>query len=161
MGADISGFVETRRAGSEWWDSAIRIDNIVYRQYGMFASLFSVRNGGSEAVEDGEFKAIAAARGEPPQASEYYETERDAYGGAVGETWVLWSELQQIDWQEEGEGYLDTEGYRCFAPGPGRRRERRGDYLNGGWATLFKLMEVLAEQFGPENVRLSVWFDQW
>lgn len=159
MGTDIHGFVETRRSDSEWWDAAIRIHNIVYRQYGMFASLFGIRNGGSQVIEDGEFRAIAPARGEPPHASSYFLSDWNHFG--VGETWVLWSELQQIDWQEEGEGYIDEDGY-CFAePGPGRRHERRGDYLNGGWATLFKLMETLAEQFGPENVRLSVWFDQW
>jgi hypothetical protein len=45
--------------------------------------------------------------------------------------------------------------------GPASRRERRGDYLKGGWATLFQLMALLAEQFGADNVRLSVWFDQW
>jgi hypothetical protein len=36
----------------------------------------------------------------------------------------------------------------------------RGDYFNGGSVTLFRLMEVLAEQFGADNVRLSVWFDE-
>lgn len=45
MGADIYGWVETRELDSDWWDSAIRIHDIVYRQYGMFASLFGVRNG--------------------------------------------------------------------------------------------------------------------
>lgn len=159
MGADIYGWIETRRADSEWWSSAIRIHDIVYRQYGMFASLFGIRNGGHEGTENGEFRAIAAARGEPPGASEDYRSDGNHFG--VGETWVLWSEPQRSDWQEEGEGYLDAEGYRCAEPGPGRRREQRGDYLNGGWATLFKLMETLAEQFGPENVTLSVWFDQW
>jgi hypothetical protein len=161
MGADIYGWVETRKTGSEWWDAAICIHDIVYRQYGMFASLFGVRNGGDGATENGDFRAIAAGRGSPVHASEYYESERDDSGGGVGETWVLWSELQRTDWQEEGKGYLDTDRHRWFEPGVGRRRERRSDYLNGGWATLFRLMEALAGQFGPENVRLSVWFDQW
>lgn len=29
MGADIHGWVEVRRDVSEWWDAAIRIDDIV------------------------------------------------------------------------------------------------------------------------------------
>lgn len=40
MGTDIYGWVETRDPGSEWWDAAVRIHDIVYRQYGMFASLY-------------------------------------------------------------------------------------------------------------------------
>jgi hypothetical protein len=45
-------------------------------------------------------------------------------------------------------------------PGPGRRRERQRDYLTGGWVTLFALMRVLAEHYGADNVRLSVWIDE-
>ncbi len=164
MGADIHGWVEIRPRNYRW-DAAIIIDEIVYRQYGMFASLFGVRNGGGndQVVAVGHFRAIAPGRGEPPEASYFYREERGNYGGAVGETWVLWSELAAIDWDEEGQLYVNdgpsSEVYS--APGPDRRHDRRGDYLNGGWATLFKLMAVLAEQFGADNVRLSVWFDQW
>ena len=111
----------------------------------MYASLFDVRNGEhGKVTEFGRFRATAPGHGVPPQPSQWYREERDTYRGAVGETWVLWSELAAIDWDEKN-----------------ARRERRGDYLIGGWATLFKLMEVLAEQFGADNVRLSVWFDQW
>ena len=163
MGADIYGWVETREPGSEWWDSAIRIHDIVYRQYGMFASLYGVRNGGNAVTEVGRFRAIAPGRGKPPGASQFYAEEFDRYGVGVGETGVLWSELAVIDWNEEGELYIGDEPphYVSAETGPDRRRETRGDYLNGGWATLFKLMAELAEQFGADNVRLSVWFDQW
>lgn len=161
MGADIYSRVETRTPGSEWWDSAIRIHDIVYRQYGMFASLFGVRNGGNGPTAVGRFRAIAAGRGAPSRASEFYAEEVDSHGGGVGETWVLWSELATIDWDEEGEMYIGDEPPHLVSvePGSGRRRERRGDYLNGGWATLFTLMAALAKQFGADNVRLSVWFD--
>jgi hypothetical protein len=160
VGADIYGWVETREASSEWWDSAIRIHDIVYRQYGMFASLFGVRNGPhGAATAIGRFRAIAFGRGAPPGASEYFAAE---FSG-VGETWASWSELAAIDWNEEGELYIaDEPPHTVYAEaGLGRRRERRGDYLNGGWATLFRLMAVLADQFSADNVRLSVWFDQW
>lgn len=162
MGADIHGWVETREPGREWWDSAIRIHDIVHRQYGMFASLFGVRNGNNgEATAVGRFRAIAPDRGAPPGTSQCYTEELASYGGGVGATWALWSELAAIDWDEEGELYIGDEPPHYVHARPGRRRERRGDYLNGGWATLFKLMAVLAEQFGVDNVRLSVWFDQW
>jgi hypothetical protein len=82
----------------------------------------------------------------------------------VGETWALWRELAAIDWDEECDGYVleyPEPAHDGWGPGPVTRRARLGDQLKGGWATLFKLMAVLAEQFGAENVRLSVWFDQW
>jgi hypothetical protein len=161
MGNDIWGWVEIRPP-ERGWTGAIRISDLVYRQYGMFASLFGVENSGTEAREVGRFRAIAAGRGAPPHASHLYVEERDAIGAAVGETWVLWAECAAIDWDEDGEDYIDVEPPYVVheGPGPGRRRERRANYLNGGWATLFKLMAVLAEQFGGDNVRLSVWFDQ-
>jgi hypothetical protein len=158
VGADIYGWVETRTPGGPEWDSAIRIDDIVYRQYGMFASLFGVRNGDPENVTaDGRFRAIAPGRGAPPRPSEYYALE--SHG--AGQTWALWSEFAAIDWEEEGKRYIAERPHPIDGlPGLGRRRERRGDYFNGGWGALFRLMEVLAEQFGADNVRLSVWFDQ-
>lgn len=175
MGADVYGWVETRERDYEGagWESAIRIRDIVHRSYSMFAGLFGVRNylvrdrlprpDYYNVVAVGQFRAIAPGRGAPLQASRWYVEERDDYGGPVAETWALWSELAAIDWDEEGEIYIaeDPSHVISILPGLGRRRMRRRDSLYGGWATLFKLMEVLAEQFGPDNVRLSVWFDQW
>jgi hypothetical protein len=162
VGNDIWGWVEIRPPEHEGWTAAITTQDIVYRQYGMFASLFGVENTGAAAREVGRFQAIAAGRGAPPRASHRYVEERDAIGVVVGETWVVWTELADIDWDEQGEYYIDVgPPYVVHGePGLGRRRERRADYLNGGWATLVKLMAVLAEQFGADNVRLSVWFDQ-
>jgi hypothetical protein len=160
MGADINGWVEVRKSGSEWWEGVIRIKHIVHRQYGMFASLFGVRNGEhGAATAHGSFHAIAYDRGTWRSASGAYATEVEG----VGATWALWSELAAIDWEEEGRLYVDDEPPHTVYgdPGPGRHLERRGDYFNGGWVTLFRLMEALAEQFGADNVRLSVWFDQF
>lgn len=165
MGADIQGWVEIKRPGHDWWDAAILVDKIVHRSDGMFASLFGLRNadewGETGFAEVGRFRAVAPGRGEPPDATSRYREDRDDYGGQVGETWVLWSELAAVDWDEEGSEYIGEDGYLGDEPGPGRRRERRGDYLKGGWATLLTMMAALAEQLGAENVRLSVWFDQW
>jgi hypothetical protein len=173
MGIDIYGWVETREMideswGFEGWDAAIRINNIVSasRNYAMYAGLFGVRNGGrGEATAFGRFRAIAPARGAPPEPSRWYEEERQKKGGgAVGETWVLWSELAAIDWDEEGIYYLGDGKVQAAHGGPSEPswpHERRGDWLNGGWPTLFKLMAALADLFGADNVRLSVWFDSW
>jgi hypothetical protein len=88
VGADISGWVEIRPPKSEWWEAAIRIHDIVRRNYGMFVSLFGVRNWGEDPTSDsdyertlehGQFRAIAPGRGEPPRAFEHYRNER--HGG--------------------------------------------------------------------------------
>jgi hypothetical protein len=97
MGADISGWVEIRRPKWECWEAAIRIHDIVERNYGTFASLFGVRNWGEgptsdsdyeRTLEHGRFRAIAPGRGEPPGASEHYRNERH-FRSLVGETWIL------------------------------------------------------------------------
>jgi hypothetical protein len=98
VAADILGWVETREDTDARWSATIRIHPIVYRQYGMFASLFGVRNGASgKATAVGRFRAIAHGRGAPPEASREYKEERERQDGAVGETWALWSELAVID----------------------------------------------------------------
>jgi hypothetical protein len=108
VGADIYGWIETREAGSEWWDSAIRIHDIVYRYYAMFASLLGVRNGDPENVTaDGRCRAIAPGRGAPLHPSQYYALE--SHG--AGQTWALWSEFAAIDWEEEGKRYTAERPY--------------------------------------------------
>lgn len=163
MGADIHGWVEVPIEGTDQWAAAFEV-GYVDRAYGMFASLFGVRNGAERrASEEGRFRAIAAARGEPPDASVAYLQDRDANGG-VGETWVLWSELAAVDWDEEGEEIIweqPPRGWEYADPEDGWRHERRRDFLWGSWTTLFERMATLAERFGAENVRLAVWFDQW
>ncbi|WIG60004.1 MAG: hypothetical protein OJF49_002752 [Ktedonobacterales bacterium] len=154
MGADINGWVEIREEHADAWRGVIRIDDLVHRSYGMFCSLFGFRNWPHR------FRPVAPERGAPPGASAEYEDERDGYGGPVGETWILWSEFADINWNEEGRQYIDEEtDYVESLPGLRRHRERRGDYLVDGWVTLFEKMAALAEEFGAENVRLSVWFD--
>lgn len=36
---------------------------------------------------------------------------------------------------------------------------RRSDVLEGGWILLFRLMEVLADKYTSDGVRMVVWFD--
>jgi len=97
MGTDLIGWVEIRRPDHVTWDGVLRIGPIVGRTYGMFGSLFGVRN------ED-EFLPIASNRGIPPDASVEVEKElEDLGGGAVAPTWLLWAEIQSIDWAEVGQ----------------------------------------------------------
>jgi hypothetical protein len=155
MGVDISGWVEFEPDDAPgYWQPLIRIDDLVYRSYGMFASLFGVRNNFHG------FHPIAPSRGEPPHCSWLYKQDRAEAGGVVNETWALWSELLAVDWDEEGQATLNStmgsSGGEFIEP----HRERRGDDLVGGWAALFEMMRIAARRFGADKVRLSVWFDQ-
>src|SRR5579859_4903007 len=150
MGVDIYGWVETHEPENEQWNGVIQIYDMVRRNYGMLASLFGVRNEGYEVREGSDwwnnkiyrFRAIAPGRGAPPGASAAYREERDNLA-PVSETWALGSELAAIDWDEEGAFYIGEElpHIEYDEPGPGRRRERRGDSPWGGWETLFERME--------------------
>jgi hypothetical protein len=33
------------------------------------------------------------------------------------------------------------------------------DLWSGGWNTLYRILELLAERYGAENMRFVVWFD--
>jgi hypothetical protein len=155
MGVDISGWVEFEPDDAPgYWQPLIRIDDLVHRSYGMFASLVGVRN------NTHGFQPIAPNRGEPPHCSWLYKQDRAEAGGVVNETWVLWSELLAVDWDEEGQAFIDEEGKVRSTPERGGKRERRKDYLHSGWAALVEMMRIAAQRFGADNVRLSVWFDQ-
>lgn len=156
MGADTGGWVELKKPNDELerWRGIIDIENLVHRSYGMFAGLFGFRDGAGYG-----FEPIAPRRGAPPDGSHEYVSGRNYCGVAAWESWVLQSELEHVDWDEEGEGFWDEEGYLTHDPRPGRKAIRRGDFRAGGWAALLDVMEVLGRHFGADNVRLSVWFD--
>lgn len=149
MGTDISGWVEVRAPVTDQdprWRAVVRIDWIVSRNYGMFGSLFGVRN-------DYGFRPIAPSRGLPHDVS----SELKGYGDAPLESspewvsWITWREIREIDWGEQGEDPL---------PGKGRTEHaRREEVVTRGWRTLLDIMEVLARQFEDDGVRLVVWFD--
>jgi hypothetical protein len=160
MGADIHGWVEVEdddmfESGNHIvsvWHGVIKIDHLVHRSYGMFGSLFGWRNGYG-------FRPIVDVRGAPEDQSEEYFVAKQSFE-QEGATWISAVELAAVDWNEEGEDYLDETTHTVESePGPGRRRSRRGDYFNGGWAVLIELIGRLAQEYGPHHVRLLVWFN--
>ncbi len=159
MGVDIQGWDEIEESfegerGTSWeWFGIVKIDRLVHRSYGMFGVLFGWRNGY-------RFTPLVGERGIPEDMSDELRVTRDEYGGSIHPTWVLWSEVATVDWNEEGvDSYDEATDTLYGEPGPGRRLIRKSDYLNGGWVLLLEFMERLAQQYGPEHVRLSVFFD--
>jgi hypothetical protein len=158
MGVDIQGWIEIDKPyvwegkPQSAWYGAIQADSLVDRSYPMFGSLFGYGDGYG-------FRPLAADRGAPQDASDAYWHWHEIFGG-THTTWVLLTELAAVDWDEEGEDYIDETTLQVVdGPGMGRRRQRRGDYLSSGWVLLLDLMGRLALDYGPEHVRLLVEFD--
>jgi hypothetical protein len=151
LGTDIYGWIEAYTPEiypgcPRRWTAVVRIDEIVTRNYGMFGSLFGVRN-------DCGFRPIAPARGIPDDISgelqEYGDVPPDP--GSWPPSWITWREISEIDWNEFG-----------THPAPGRdvtESARRRDVLSPGWQTVLDVMELWARQFGADGVRMVVWFD--
>jgi hypothetical protein len=138
MGCDIHGYVEVRIDESFNWDFVMRDpDREDTRWYALFGELFGVRIPDNFVVNP-KF----ADRGLPDKLSddvkEYYNFWKE---DAHSESWVSWQELKS---------YLES--------------THDGDYQHGAWysewyAVLFDCMEIHAKQYGAENVRWVVWFD--
>lgn len=148
MGTDIHGWVEVVQnldTGPRWV-GVIRITDIIFRTYGMFGCLFGVLN-------SFEFEPVAAGRGIPEDASyDVHSDGGDPRDPAPGASWVLWSELDKINWEEHGSRALpdDNGAARTFA---------RKETIQPSWEVLFKMMAALAKWRGEGRVRLVVWFD--
>ncbi len=152
MGVDIHGWVEI--TDPAWtapigWQGVISIAYLIQRSYGMFGSLFGVRNA------DG-FLPLAANRGIPPDASPQMkaeimmrEDETVTPSWLVAPSWILWSEIRAIDWNETGTDVIP----------PDTRPQTRRQQITPRWRMLFDMMRLLAKHFGAQNVRLVVWFD--
>ncbi|HET6356874.1 hypothetical protein [Streptomyces sp.] len=107
MGTDISGFVECRawhlheEEEDAVWRAAIDLFFLnITRNYDAFGCLFGIRNYAN-------FRPLAAERGRPVDASETVRSELDALAAwpdqAFGTTWITWTELKTVDWDEPAE----------------------------------------------------------
>lgn len=101
MGTDITGWIETRDSDDEKWIAVTPLFfPLANRNYGIFANLFGVRNGGV-------FRPIAPERGLPEDCSDEvrqaFEEANAAYPGEIfGTTWITCGEIKAIDWEEQG-----------------------------------------------------------
>lgn len=145
MGCDIRGVVEINTRGrgdsdtdrEDWWCVLTNVMIWVERNYEMFARLFGVRDRHG-------IQPVAPDRGLPDDRSDELEAELDWYrdrppGDLFGTvefhspSWITLATLQEIDLDEE--------------------------IVTPGWERLFTVMELFAEEYGAENVRLVAWFD--
>lgn len=178
MGCFAHGHIDFRGADGNW-ERAEELGDLLTQSYDFYGSLFGVRN-------DTGFSPIAASRGIPGdiQAGFHaWERERDADeeeaakagvlgfgsrgrndydhpgyrsegvgGERHGHTWILYSELLAIDLNEPGPGTPPT-------PAGRGGHATRGAAMGGFYQNLVDAMAPYAKKYGPENVRVVVWFD--
>ncbi|GAA2321533.1 hypothetical protein GCM10010234_79220 [Streptomyces hawaiiensis] len=149
MSTDVSGMIECRPGARLWGpddeDSvwAAGIDLFLLNRgnaYDGLACLFGIRNSSG-------FRPLAEDRGFPDDASHTLRGEFADYGGphdVHGTTWLSWAELEAPDWQA-----TDASGTRTRASVAG---------IDTDWGRVWKVMRILSEVHGSENVRLVVWF---
>ena len=185
MGKNIRGWVEVRR---QWegvkppynvsWAGIIAVGDLLDRNYDMFGSLFGVTTS--------HFIPIAPSRGPPQDVSEQASDDYLTWESVMGETWVSWSEIKTIAWNEETVDYrphayvLDETGQLVYVERANpeatdpmeegstwqigasvfkREKISRSAFLRSDWRLLFRLMEDLAAEYGDEGIRLVAWFD--
>ncbi len=93
MSVDINGWVEVSFVAGHW-SGVLHISGLVDRNYGMFGSLFDVKNAD-------KFATPFARRGLPPDISLATDEElQDRI--VVAPTWITEEELKTINWDELG-----------------------------------------------------------
>jgi len=144
MSTDMVGWVEDKETEDFWW-GAILIDCILIGHYDAYACLFGVRNYAN-------FRPIAPNRGLPfNTCSQVREDESQSdIRYSYGHTWITWSEIQTIDWDERGVDFDERN--------PNQYAVRRQILESEDWAFFFDVMRLFAERYGAYNVRMVVWF---
>ncbi|MEU6211800.1 hypothetical protein ABZ891_18045 [Streptomyces sp. NPDC047023] len=149
MSTDVSGMIECRPGARLWgpddedsvWEAGIDLLLLnAGNAYDGLACLFGIRNYFG-------FRPLAEDRGLPDDVSEGLRREFADCGGphhVHGTTWLTWSELETTDWQE-----TDASGTRTRASAAG---------IDTHWGPVWKVMRILGEIHGAENVRLVAWF---
>jgi hypothetical protein len=101
MGTDIDGWIEIATEVTPHvfvWSAVVSVGLLLDRDYDAFGCLFGVTN-------HAHFQPIAPNRGIPADASEMIQHEIDRLAdvpdACLWPTWIVWSEIQAIDWDEE------------------------------------------------------------
>jgi hypothetical protein len=180
MGCDIHGWIECYSEDIEWliaegperaerlnpWRGVLHLTAVAPgRNYELWGGLFGVRNRLG-------FRPIAEGRGRPPAVSailrqafeEVDALEREwGHGEFHSYTWITSAELAAVDWDELSQVAPDYPRGDGAVPdghaGGGPRPIQRAETLDPEWEVVLAVMRHLGSLWGPERVRLVVWFD--
>ncbi len=134
MGTDVQGYVEINTINiseEDIWFNIIDIEIIAERNYEVFGKIFGIRT-------SKEGNPLAPSRGIPPNTSNKEKILDKKHNTVVYQSWVNWSELSE---------FLSNNSFK--------------EELLHGWQFIFSSMAELAKQYGSENIRLVVAFDNY
>jgi hypothetical protein len=95
MGTDISAWIEVTfetLPHENEWITIVHASLLFNRDYDLFGCLFGVKNYAN-------FRPLAPDRGIPKDAS--ITVRNELFKEAENPSWILWSELKAVDWEEE------------------------------------------------------------
>lgn len=145
MGCDIHGYVEAQLFAqnkiSDDWYPVINAENILGRNYDMFAKLFGVRLETVEQRSGQKVIPIAAQRGLP----EYGRYQKDSPNGTVKE-------------YNEWEGDAHSATWITLKELRGAIQDN-GNFSDDRLEVLLDMMLELIKLYGEDSIRLVVWFD--
>ncbi|HEY1015575.1 MAG TPA: hypothetical protein VGE07_22895 [Herpetosiphonaceae bacterium] len=156
MTLDIQGWVEILRRPprpdqAPFWIPHIKLHYVMPYHDLLVAVLFgwpSTRH----------WTPVAELRGLPPAPS--WEVEQSE--GAWGHTWIGWDEIQAIPDRLPIPGLVQPAPDAAAAPTDQPTAAESippwRDQI-GVWSDLFAMMDILGQRYGPDRVRLVVWFD--
>ncbi|MFB1064931.1 hypothetical protein [Natrinema sp. H-ect4] len=174
---------------NDWRTAVDNLGYLVGRSYDSFGCLFGVRNYvGMEPVAEGKgvpdslssraeervddnrdwchsfsyvtYEELQKVDWEEEGRRDDSRIRKYVDGDLVGKA-SIWGNLstEQAEQIREGENLKEQQDDGTIVEYKVEREKRR-DCLSGAWEWLiFELMDILAEKFGSENVRLVVWFD--
>lgn len=123
----FSGWIEVRRRLWPGWVAVVNLHHVIDNSTSLnYGPLFGLRAMGAPKEA---FSPIADRRGFPDDLSEGMRREveeaqaEDPGGGVLSPSWVLWSELKAINWDEESADHWVI-GYQRLSDGTERRMGR-------------------------------------
>lgn len=139
MGCDIHGWIEVRPYDwdKKYWNAVFDVDHLT-RDYLVFSRMFGVRDYVNA-------QPIAANRGIPENGM------HDEFSDWRAKDLTYW----------EGDGHSHTWiSLQEIIDNESKITEPYQDRINfSRWTMLFNIMKELGKEYGIDNVRLTVWFD--
>lgn len=144
MGISLGGWIEVydpnwKDDGIAMWQGVIRVHPVLngLQDKEMWNFLFDYHSGEYERKTG--VKPLTSNRKKPDDLSEEAINEEHYLSFRL---WILWSEIKNAGWAIDGESEYDSV-----------------QDLELTWIHLFKMMAMLAETYGDDNVRFVAGFD--
>jgi len=145
MGCDIHGYIEVKK--DKGWVPFEELPSV--RSYDLFAMLANVRN-------YNDIPPISEPRGVPDDVSQEIWEKIEADLDGHSHSWLSWKDIKAYDF---GKVITDKRRPRKLKGKIVYPRRKLYELVPEEWHRLFRKMEILAEKYGEDGVRMVFWFD--